>query len=157
MRIGRLYKIEREISSLSAHDRLAIRQSIAKPHWDELHVWLQLERQRVPDGTTTAKAIDYTLRRWDALTRCLHDGNVAVDNNHFENLMRPWAMGRKAWLFAGSEMGGERAAAMMSLLQSAKLNGHDPLAYLTDVLTRLPSHPNRRTEELLPHRWTQQN
>jgi transposase len=157
MRIGRLYKIEREISSQTAHDRLAIRQSIAKPHWDELHVWLQLERQRVPDGTTTAKAIDYTLRRWDALTRCLHDGNVTVDNNHIENLMRPWAMGRKAWLFAGSEMGGERAAAMMSLLQSAKLNGHEPLAYLTDVLTRLPSHPNNRIEELLPHRWTQQD
>ena len=91
------------------------------------------------------------------MTRCLHDGNVAVDNNHIENLMRPWAMGRKAWLFAGSEMGGERAAAMMSLLQSAKLNGHDPLAYLTDVLTRLPSHPNRRIEELLPHRWVQQD
>ena len=109
----------------------------------------------MPDGTTTAQAIDYTLRRWEALTRCLHDGNVAVDNNHIENLMRPWAMGRKAWLFAGSEMGGERAAAMMSLLQSAKLNGHDPLAYLTDVLTRLPNHPNSRIEELLPHRWTQ--
>jgi transposase len=81
---------------------------------------------------------------------------VAVDNNHIENLMRPWAMGRKAWLFAGSEMGGERAAATMSLLQSAKLNGHEPLAYLTDVLTRLPSHPNKRIEDLLPHRWVQQ-
>jgi len=153
IRIGRLYKIEREIASLTAQDRLAMRQQVAKPHWDELRIWLQLERQRVPDGTTTAKAIDYTLRRWEALTRCLHDGNVAVDNNHIENLMRPWAMGRKAWLFAGSEMGGERAAAMMSLLQSAKLNGHDPLAYLTDVLTRLPNHPNSRIEELLPHRW----
>ena len=92
MRIGRLYKIEREISSLTAQDRLAIRQRIGKPHWDELHVWHQLERQRVPDATTTAKAIDYTLRRWEALTRCLHDGNVVVDNNHIENLMRPWAM-----------------------------------------------------------------
>jgi transposase len=77
---------------LFAHE--TIRQSIAKPLWDELHVWLQLERQRVPDGTTTAKTIDYTLRRWEALTRSLHDGNVAVENNHIENLMRSWAMGR---------------------------------------------------------------
>ncbi|MCZ4313768.1 transposase [Comamonadaceae bacterium G21597-S1] len=127
-----------------------IRKSIAKPSWDELHVWLQLERQRLPDGTTTAKAIDYTLRRWEALTRCLQDGNVTVDNNHIENLMRPWAMGRKTWLFAGSEMGGERAATMMSSLQSAKLNGYEPLAYLTDILTRLSSYPNNRIEELSP-------
>ena len=78
---------------------------------------------------------------------------VPIDNNHIENLMRPWAMGRKAWLFAGSELAGQRAAVVMSLVQSAKLNGHDPWAYLKDVLTRLPTHMNSRIEELLPHRW----
>jgi transposase len=155
-RIATLYKIERGVAELSNESRLAIRQQLAKPHWDELHVWLLLQRQQVPDGTKIAKAIDYTLRRWEALTRCLHDGAVAIDNNHIENLIRPWALGRKSWLFAGSEMGGERAAAMMSLLQSAKLNGHEPWAYFKDVLTRLPTHPNSRIEELLPHRWQPQ-
>ena len=81
------------------------------------------------------------------------DGRVPVDNNRIENLMRPWAMGRKAWLFAGSELAGQRAAVVMSLVQSAKLCGHDPWAYLKDVLTRLPMHMNSRIEELLPHLW----
>jgi transposase len=85
------------------------------------------------------------------LTANLHDGNVPVDNNHLENLMRPWAMGRKAWLFCGSEMAGKRAAVVISLVQTARLNGHDPYAYLKDVLTRLPMHPNSRIDELLPH------
>ena len=88
-----------------------------------------------------------------ALTANLHDGNVPIDNNHIENLMRPWAMGRKAWLFAGSELAGQRAAVILSLVQSAKLNGHDPWADLKDVLTRLPAHLNSRIDELLPHRW----
>jgi transposase len=82
---------------------------------------------------------------------------VPVDNNHIENLMRPWAMGRKAWLFAGSELAGQRAAVVMSLVQSAKLNGHDPWAYLKDVLERLPTHLNSRIEELLPHCWKPRN
>ncbi len=79
---------------------------------------------------------------------------MAIDNNHIENLMRPWAMGRKAWLFAGSELAGQRAAMVMSLVQSARLNGHEPWAYLRDVLERLLEHPGRRIDELLPHRWT---
>ncbi len=78
-----------------------------------------------------------------------------MDNNHIERLMRPWAMGRKAWLFAGSELAGQRAAMVMSLVQSAKLNGHDPWGYLKDVLQRLQGHPNHRIDELLPHRWRQ--
>ena len=78
---------------------------------------------------------------------------MAIDNNHIENLMRPWAMGRKAWLFAGSELAGQRAAMVMSLVQSARLNGHEPWAYLRDVLERLLEHPNHRIDELLPHRW----
>ena len=137
---------------LLAFARIGKRQS--KPLWEELHVWLQLERQRVPNGSGIAGAIDYSLNHWAALIANLRDGNVAVDNNHVENLMRPWAVGRKSWLFAGSELAGKRAAVVMRLVVSAKLNGHDPWAYLRDVLTRLPTQPNRRLQELLPHLWT---
>jgi transposase len=120
---------------------------------DELHVWLQLERGRVADGGATAKALDYSLNHWTALTRNLLDGEVPVDHNHLERQIRPWAMGRRAWLFTGSELAGQRAAIVMSLVQSAKLNGHDPYAYLRDVLERLPAHPASRIDDLLPHRW----
>ena len=152
-RIAWIYRLEREIRGLPAAERLAVRQSQSKPLWDELHVWLQLERKRVPDGSGIAGAIDYSLNHWTALTANLRDGNVPVDNNHIENQMRPWAVGRKSWLFAGSELAGQRAAVVMSLVVSAKLNGHDPWAYLKDVLTRLLTHPASRIEELLPHRW----
>ena len=156
-RIAALYQIERQIKGMSVEDRLAIRQSGAKPLCQYMHTWLKLERQRVPEGSATAKAIDYSLNRWEALTAYLDDGAVQIDNNHIENLMRPWAMGRKAWLFAGSELAGQRAAMVMSLLQSAKLHDHDPWAYLKDVLTRLPGHMNNRIDELLPHRWQAQS
>ena len=156
-RIAALYQIERQVKGLTAEDRLAIRQSSSKPLCEDLHVCLRLERQRVPEGSATAKAIAYSLNRWDSLTAYLDNGAVQIDNNHIENLMRPWAMGRKAWLFAGSELAGQRAAVVMSLLQSAKLHGHDPWAYLKDVLTRLPGHMNRRIDELLPHRWQPQS
>jgi hypothetical protein len=95
-----------------------------------------------------------TLQDWKALTRFLQDGQLPVDNNWIENQIRPIAIGRNNWLFAGSLRAGQRAAAVMSLIQSAKLNGHDPHAYLKDVLTRLPTHMNSRLDELLPHRWT---
>ena len=156
-RIAALYKIEREIKCLSAEERHATRHSSAKSLCKDLQEWLTLERQRVPEGSATAKAIAYSLNRWDALTAYLDNGAVPIDNNHIENLVRPWAMGRKAWLFAGSELAGQRAAIVMSLLQSAKLHGHDPWAYLKDVLTRLPGHMNSRIEELLPHRWQPQS
>jgi transposase len=152
-RIAWLYRIEREARDLPEEERLAMRQARSRPLWEELHVWLRLERGRVPEGSAIASAIDYSLNAWAALTANLYDGMVQIDNNHIENLMRPWAMGRKAWLFAGSELAGQRAAIVMSLVQSAKLNGHDPWAYLKDVLTRLPTHMNSRIEELLPHRW----
>ena len=155
-RIAWIYKIERELQGLTAEERWAQRQARAKPLWEALFAWLTLERARVPDGSGTAKALDYSLNHWDALTANLDDGGVPVDNNHLENQMRPWAMGRKAWLFCGSEMAGKRAAVVMSLVVSAKLNGHDSWAYLKDVLTRLPTHPNSRIEELLPHRWQPQ-
>jgi transposase len=98
-------------------------------------------------------AIDYALRRWAALTRYLDDGAYPIDNNPLENAIRPIALGRKNWLFAGTEAAGRRAAAILSLIESAKLNGHDPFAYLKDVLTRLPTHPYRRLGELLPFNW----
>lgn len=152
-RIAGLYRIEKQAREMAAPDRLNLRQLQSQPLWDELHVWLRLERTRVADGSGIAAALDYSLNRWQALGRFLRDGNVSIDNNHVENLMRPWAMGRKAWLFCGSELAGQRAAMVMSLVQSAKLNGHDPWAYLTDVLKRLLAHPNNRIDELLPHRW----
>jgi transposase len=152
-RIARLYQVETQASEMPPDERLAHRKEHARLLWEELHAWMQLERTRVADGGAIANALDYSLRRWKALGRFLHDGAVSIDNNHIENLVRPWAMGRKAWLFAGSELAGQRAAMVMSLVQSAKLNGHDPWAYLKDVLQRLQTHPNHRIDELLPHRW----
>jgi transposase len=152
-RIGWIYHVEGQIDGMDAQQRQAAREQLTRPLWKELHVWLKLERSRVPDGGSIAAAIDYSLNSWTALTRHLEDGAVPIDNNFIERQIKPWAMGRKAWLFCGSELAGQRAAIVMSLVQSAKLNGHDPWAYLRDVLERLPSHPNSRIEELLPHRW----
>ena len=114
---------------------------------------MELQRRQITDGTATAKAIDYSLKRWGALTRFVDDGQLPIDNNWAENQIRPIAIGRKNWLFAGSLRAGQRAAAVMSLLQSARLNGHDPYAYLKDVLQRLPTHKNHLIAELLPHHW----
>lgn len=152
-RIARIYRVESQARGMTHEARLAHRQQHAAPLWDELHAWMKLERTRVPDGGGIAAALDYSLKRWGALGHFLKDGAVSVDNNHIENLMRPWAMGRKAWLFAGSELAGKRAAMVMSLVQSSKLHGHDPWVYLKDVLERLLAHPNHRIDELLPHRW----
>jgi hypothetical protein len=152
-RIGWIYHVEGQFEGMDAQQRLAARKEFTAPRWKELNVWLRLERGRVPDGGSIAAAIDYSLNSWTALTRHLEDGSVPIDNNFLERQIRPWAMGRRAWLFCGSELAGQRAAIVMSLVQSAKLNGHDPWAYLQDVLERLPSHPNSRIEELLPHRW----
>lgn len=104
-------------------------------------------------GGTIAQAIDYSLNCWDALTRHLSDGTIPIDNNHLEQQIKPWKLGAKNWLFVGSELAGERAAVVMSLVQSAKLNQIDPWAYLRDVLARIHSHPASRIDELLPHRW----
>jgi transposase len=111
------------------------------------------QRTQVANGGATAKALGYSLKRWQALTRFIDDGRLPIDNNWIENQMRPIAIGRKNWLFAGSLLAGQRAAAIMSLIQSAKLNGHDPHAYLRDVLRRLPTHKASQIGDLLPHRW----
>lgn len=148
-----LYDVERDAAGIDIEARKTLRQENAKPVADALKQWLDEQRQKVPDGSATAKAIDYSRRRWAALARYLDDGRLPIDNNWVENQIRPIALGRSNWLFAGSLRAGKRAAAVMSLLHSARMNGHDPYAYLCDVLERLPLHPASRASELLPHQW----
>ncbi|SQH33114.1 protein TnpC1 [Pseudomonas mucidolens] len=122
---------------------------------DMLHAWMSAQPDFVPEGSAISRALDYSLKRWAALSRYLDDGAVSIDNNWAENQIRPWAPGRKNWLFAGSLRSGKRAAAIMSLIQSARLNGHDPSAYLKNVLTRLPTQRASEIEQLLSHKWHQ--
>jgi transposase len=152
---AKLYDVEREAREqrLDAGGRRQLRQQRSKPIAEALRHWLTRQRGQVPDGSATAKAIDYSLGRWAALMRYLEDGDLPIDNNHLENRIRPVALGRSNWLFCGSLRAGQRAATIMSLIQSAKLNGHDPYGYLKNVLERLPTQPASRIEELLPHRW----
>jgi transposase len=152
---GALYDVEARANEqrLDAIGRQRLRQLRAKPVADSLREWLILHRQKVPDGSAAAKAIQYSLGRWEALTRYLDNGDLPIDNNWIENRIRPVALGRSNWMFAGSLRAGRRAAVVMSLIQSAKLNGHDPYRYIKDVLERLPTQPASRLEELLPHRW----
>jgi len=151
--ISQLYDIESEVKAIKPDERLRARQTRSKPLADKFHAWMLLQRRQVTDGTATAKALDYSLKRWAALTQFLDNAQLPIDNNWIENQIRPIAIGRNNWLFAGSLRAGQRAAAVMSLIQSAKLNGHDPYAYLKDVLARLPTHKNSQIGELLPHRW----
>ena len=151
--LGRVYEIEQQIKELLPAQRLEIRQRQSRPILDSLREWMVLQRQQVVPNSATAKALDYSLKRWVALTRFVDDAQLPVDNNWIENQIRPVAIGRNNWLFAGSLRAGQRSAAVMSLIQSARLNGHDPYAYLKDVLTRLPTHKASRIGELLPHRW----
>jgi transposase len=153
---GTLYDIEHEAAQMMPQQRHAMRQERGKLAADALHAWLIGQKARVPQGSTIMKAIDYSLKRWVALTRYLDDGGVPIDNNWVENQIRPWAIGRSNWLFAGSLRAGQWAAAIMSLIRSAQLNGHDPYAYLKDILTRLPTQRDSAIAELLPHRWAPQ-
>jgi hypothetical protein len=150
-----LYEIEREARELKldAKGRHQLRQQRSKPIAEGLRQRLTRQRGQVPDGSATRKAIEYSLGRWAALIRYLDDGDLPIDNNHVENRIRPVALGRSNWPFAESLRAGQRAANIMSLIQSAKLNGHDPYRYLKDVLERLPTQPASRIDELLPHQW----
>jgi transposase len=148
-----LFKIEDEVASATAEERRRVRQRKARRVAAALNKWMLAQRLLVPDGSATAKAIDYSLKRWKALTCYVDHGDVPISNNWVENQIRPIALGRSNWLFAGSLRAGKRAAAIMSLVHSAKINGHDPYVYLKDVLERLPTQPASRVEELLPHRW----
>ena len=153
--IGQLYQVERDIEVLGdPSERLAQRRNRARPIAQTLHAWLTAQRAKIPTGTATANALDYSLNRWTALTRYLHDARLPIDNNFDEQQIRPWATGRKNWLFAGTLAAGQRAAAITSLIQSAKLNGHDPYVYIKDVLLRLPTQRDSDIGQLLPHRWT---
>ena len=151
--IAQLYAIEAEVKDSPEDERLRIRQEKSRPLLDEFKAWLQATRPTLFNADVTAKAIDYTLNRWVALCAHLSHAGIGVDNNPAENAIRPLALGRKNWLFVGSQQAGERAAVLMSLIESAKLNGHDAWAYLKDILTKLPTWPNSRLAELLPHRW----
>lgn len=151
--IGQLYEIERQGKELDSDARRELRQARSRPIADALFEWMRLQRIKITDGSATAKALDYTLKRWQALTRYIDDGQLPIDNNWIENQIRPIAIGRSNWLFVGSLRAGKRAAAVMSLIQSAKMNGHDPYAYIKDVLTRLPTQKASQIGELLPHRW----
>jgi transposase len=152
-RIAVLYRIEAEAKAMTVADRHTHRQQHAVPVLRAIKTWLDDLRPQVADNSGTAKAIDYTLRRWPALARYADDGAYPIDNNPIENAIRPIALGRKNWLFAGSEMAGRRAAAIMSLLATAKANRLDPHAWLTDVLTRLPTTLDRDIDTLLPYSW----
>jgi len=151
--IAELYDVEREARELQPEARWLLRQQRSRPIVDALHRWLTEQRQKLAKADVTAKAIDYSLSNWRALTRYLDDGNVPIDNNAAENAVRPLCVGRKNWLFVGSQQAGERAAVVLSLIESAKLNGHDPWAYLKDVFERLPTLKQRDLEQLLPHNW----
>jgi transposase len=151
--IAKLYEIEREARELQPDARQLLRQQRSAPIVGALHTWLVEKRQALAKADATAKAIDYSLSNWAALGRFLDDGNVPIDNNAAENSMRPLAIGRKNWLFVGSQQAGERAGNVLSLIESAKLNGLDPWAYLKDVFERLPTLKNRDLAQLLPHHW----
>jgi len=149
-RIGALYAIEGEIRGRPPDKRAAIRQARAGPLLESLREWLRHTMSRVSKKSELAKAIGYVLTRWTALTRYRDDGRIEIDNNAAERALRAVALGRKNYLFCGSDAGGERAAAMYSLIGTAKLNGLDPEAYLRDVIECIADHPINRIEELLP-------
>ena len=152
-RIDALFDIERSVNGLSAEERLRVRQQQSRPLVEALETWLRDERSRLSRSASVAKPIDYLLRRWDRFTPFLDDGRVCLTNNTAERALRGFALGRKSWLFAGSERGAARAAAMTTLIVTAKLNDVDPLAWLADVLARIAGMPQSRLAELLPWQW----
>jgi hypothetical protein len=152
-RIDALFEIERGINGRSAEERRAVRQEFSRPLIDDLETWMRAERPKLSRGNDLAKAMDYMLKRWTAFTRFLNDGRVCLSNNAAERGLRGIALGRKSWLFAGSDRGGMRAAAMYSLIVTAKLNDIDPQAWLADVLARIAEHPASLLDELLPWSW----
>ena len=151
-RIGELYAIEERARESDAVTRLALRQQESLPKLHALHEKLIAQRVKTADGTGLARAIDYTLKRWPAVLRYAGLGHLPIDNNPVENAIRPIAIGKKNWLFAGSERAGRRAAAIQSLLATAKINGLEPYAWLKDALEKLPAWPYSRIDELLPLR-----
>jgi transposase len=152
-RIDALFAIERDIQGRSAAVRLAARQDLSLPLVNDLEAWMRAQRAKLSRHNPVAGAMDYMLKRWAAFTRFLDDGRICLSNNAAERALRGIALGRKAWLFAGSDRGGRRAAMIYTLITSAKLNDVDPQAWLADVLARIADHPARRIDELLPWNW----
>ena len=152
-RIDAIFAIERGINGADPTTRLAVRRAEPAPLVQDLGTWLRAEREKLSRHAPVAKAIDYMLKRWDRFTRFLGDGRICVSNNAAERALRGIALGRKSWLFAGSDRGGDRAAFMYTLIETAKLNGVDPQAWLADVLARIADTPLSRLDELLPWNW----
>jgi hypothetical protein len=155
-RIDALFDIERGINGQSAKERLRMRQEQSAPLLAMLEVWLREQRARLSNSSAVAKPIDYMLRRWGRFARFIDDGRICLTNNAAERALRGFALGRKSWLFAGSERGADRAAIMATLITTAKLNDIDPQAWLADVLNRIAEHPAHRLDELLPWNWAAQ-
>src|SRR5450830_884670 len=151
-RIAELYRIESEAQDYSIEERQRWRAEHAKPRLDAMHLWLVQLRKSSAEGSALSKAIDYSLKRWPAFTRYADSGHLPIDNNPIENAIRPIALGKKNWLFAGSERAGKRAAAIQTLLATAKANEIEPYAWLKETLEKLPTCPNSRIDELLPLR-----
>jgi hypothetical protein len=156
-RIDVLFDIERDINGRSAEERLRVRREQSAPILAALEAWLREERSRLSRSASVAKPIDYMLKRWQRFARFIDDGRVCLTNNAAERALRGFALGRKSWLFAGSERGADRAAAMATLVMTAKLNDVDPQAWLADVLARIADIPRGRLPELLPWNWKQPN
>jgi transposase len=154
-RIDAVFDAERTITGMPAEQRRAVRKAHVAPLVASLEAWMREARGKLSRHNEVAKAMDYMLRRWETFSRFLDDGRICLTNNAAERALRGVALGRKAWLFAGSDRGGERAAAMYSLIATAKLNGVDPRAWLADVLARINDHPAPKLHELLPWHWAQ--
>ena len=152
-RIDAIFDVEREINGLPAEQRLAVRKDQVAQLVSDLETWMRRERARLSRHAEVAKAMDYMLKRWGSFTRFLTDGRICLTNNAAERALRGVALGRRSWLFAGSDRGGERAASMYSLIVTAKLNDVDPGAWLADVLAKIADHPASRLHALLPWNW----
>ena len=152
-KIDAIFDIELELNGLSAEERLSVRRSRTMSLVAGLEDWVRAERAELSRHAETAKAMDYMLKRWASFTRFLDDGRICLTNNAAERALRGIALGRKAWLFAGSDRGGERAAIMYTLIQTARLNGVDPQAWLADVLASVNDHTIQDLDELLPWNW----
>lgn len=152
-RIDALFAIEREINGATAPVRCAVREARARPLVADLERWMQASRAKLSGKSDMAKALDYMLKRWASFTRFVGDGRICLSNNAAERAIRPIAVGRRNWTFAGSDAGGHRAAAMYTLIETCRMNDVDPRAWLADVIAQLPGHPAKRIDELLPWHW----
>jgi transposase len=152
-RIDAIFDIEREINGRPIEERLALRRERVAPLVVDLQAWMRTERAKLSRHSEVGKAMDYMLKRWATFARFLADGRICLTNNAAERALRGIALGRKSWLFAGSDRGGERAAVMYTLIQTARLNDVDPQAWLADVLARINDHNNQNLAQLLPWNW----